>query len=131
VADVDSKYGSHFESQLENGEVLRGICVASQQKGMFKGGAVAIGATDRRLLVQPLNRRGNPDGPLDPIPPDRIASLKAGGAGGGWWNVSTAILDQAAVKLEIETTDGEKLKLMVMRKGAEPLAEWFRANEPT
>ncbi len=131
MADVDSKYGSHFESQLEKGEVLRGICVASQQKGMFKGGAVAIGATDRRLLVQPLNRRGNPDGPLDPIPADRIASVKAGGAGGGWWNVSTAILDHAAVKLEIETTDGEKLKLMVMRKGAEPLAEWFRANEPT
>jgi hypothetical protein len=131
VADVDSKYRPHFESLLESGEELRGICVCSQQKGMFKGGAVAIGATDRRLLVQPVNRRGDPDGAVDPIPPERIASVKAGGAGGGWWTVSTAILDHAAVKLEIETTDGEKLKLMVMRSGAEPLAEWFRANEPT
>jgi hypothetical protein len=130
MADLDSKYGPHFESLLESGEGLRGVCVCSQQKGMFKGGAVAVGATDRRLLIQPLDRRGNPDGPVDPIPPGRIASVKAGGAGGGWWSVSTAILDHAAVKLEIETTDGQKLKLMVMRSGAEPLAEWFRANEP-
>ena len=131
MADLDSKYRPGFLDQLDDGEELRGICVASQQKSMFKGGAVAIGVTDGRLLVQPLNRRGNPDGPIDPISPERIASVKAGGAGGGWWSVSTAILDQAAVKLEIETTDGERLKLMLMRGGTEPLAEWFRAHEPT
>ena len=131
LPDLDQKYRPGLESQLESGEELRGICVASQQKGMFKGGAVAIGVTDRRLLIQPLDRRGEPGGPVQPIAPDEVASAKAGGAGGGWWSVPTGILDHAAVRLEIRTTDGEKLKLMVMRSGAEPLAEWFRANEPT
>ena len=38
----------------------RGICSCSQQKGLFKGGAVAIGVTERRLLLAELDRRGNP-----------------------------------------------------------------------
>jgi hypothetical protein len=103
--------------------------VASQQKGMFKGGVVAIGVTDRRLLLQPLNRRGDPDGDAQSIAPEQVGSAKAGGAGGGWWSVPTGILDHAAVRLEIRTTDGEKLKLMMMRGGTEPLAEWFRSVE--
>jgi hypothetical protein len=110
---------------------------------MFKGGAVAIGVTDRRLMVQPLDRRGDPDGSVQSISPDQVASAKAGGAGGGWWSVTTGILDHAAVRLEIKTTDGEKLKVMLMRgegkllgklgggepqhQGLESLAEWFGA----
>jgi hypothetical protein len=142
VADVDSKYRPILEGQLESGEELRGLCVASQQKSMFKGGAVAIGVTDRRLLVQALNRRGDPDGAADSIAPEQIASAKAGGAGGGWWSVTTGILDHAAIRLEIKKADGEKLKVMLMRgegkllgglgggeaqrQGLEALAGWFR-----
>jgi hypothetical protein len=142
LADVNSKYRPELEPRLEGGEDLRGICVASQQKGLFKGGAVAIGVTDRRLLVQSLDRRGNPDGEPRSLTPEQIAEAKAGPAGGGWLNVSTAILDHTAVRLEIKTTDGEKLKLMLMRGeggvlgklgggepqrlGLEALAEWFR-----
>jgi hypothetical protein len=129
VGDLDSKYRPGLESQLDPGEELRGVCVASQQKSMFKGGAVAIGVTDRRLLVQPLGRQGDPDGAASSIAREQIASAKAGGAGGGWYTVTTGILDYAAVRLEIRTTGGEKLKLMLMRGGAEPLAEWFRAIE--
>jgi hypothetical protein len=114
---------------------------------MFGGGAVAIGVTDRRLLVQPLDRRGDPDGEPLAITPGEVASVKAGGAGGGWINVSTVILDHAAVRLEIRTVSGEKLKLMLMRgegrilgglgggeaqrQGLEALAGWFRANDPS
>jgi hypothetical protein len=127
MADVDSKYGAYFRALLETGEELRGICVASQQKGLFKGGAVAIGATQRRLLVQPLNRRGNPDGEATSIAPGQIADVRAGGAGGGWISPGNVVLDATATKLEIRTTDGEVLKLMLMRGAAEPLAEWFRA----
>jgi hypothetical protein len=143
VADLDSKYRPVLTELLDDGEELRGLCAASQQKSMFKGGAVAIGVTDRRLLVQPLDRRGDPDGPVESITPEQVASAKAGGAGGGWWSVTTGILDHAAVRLEIRTTDGEKLKLMMMRGegkllgglgggeaqrlGIEALAEWFRA----
>jgi hypothetical protein len=143
VPDADSKYRPHLEAQLESGEELRGVCVASQQKSMFKGGAVALGVTDRRLMVQPLDRRGDPDGPVDSIAPDQVASAKAGGAGGGWWSVTTGILDHAAVRLEVKKKDGEKLKVMLMRgegkllgklgggeaqrQGLEALAGWFRA----
>jgi hypothetical protein len=142
VADLDSKYRPVLADRLEQGEELRGICIASHQKSMFKGGAVAIGVTDRRLLIQPLDRRGNPDGSVISIAPEQIASAKAGPAGGGWINVDTAILDHAAVRLQIETTDGEKLKLMLMRGegtvfgglgggetqrlGLDALAGWFR-----
>jgi hypothetical protein len=114
---------------------------------MFKGGAVAIGVTDQRLLVQPLDRRGDPDGTTESITPDQVASAKAGGAGGGWWSVTTGILDHAAVRLEIKTTGGEKLKLMLMRGegkllgklgggeaqrgGLEALADWFSRLPPS
>ncbi len=147
MADLDSKYRPPLEAQLEGGEELCGLCIASQQKGMFKGGAVVLGVTDRRLLVQSLSRRGDADGVPLSIAPEEIASAKAGPAGGGWINISTAILDHAAVKLEIRTTGGEKLKLMLMRgegrilgglgggepqrQGLEALAEWFRTIDPS
>jgi hypothetical protein len=147
VADLDSKYRPLLESQLDGGEQLSGLCIASQQKGMFKGGAVVVGVADRRLLVQPLDRRGDPDGDPLAISPGEVASVKADGAGGGWINVSTMILDHAAVRLEIRTVSGEKLKLMLMRgegrilgglgggepqrQGLEALAGWFRANDPS
>jgi hypothetical protein len=143
VADLDSKYRPVLEASLDDGEELRGLCVASQQKSMFKGGAAVIGTTDRRLLIQSLDRRGDPDGSPLSMAPEQVASVKAGPAGGGWINVDTAILDHAAVRLQIQTTDGEKLKLMLMRgegkilgglgggegqrRGLEALAEWFRA----
>jgi hypothetical protein len=142
MADLDTKYRPGLESQLESGEELRGLCIASQQTGMFKGGAVAIGVTDRRVLVQPLDRRGDPDGRVQSIAPEQIASAKAGPAGGEWFNVDAVVLDHAAVRLEIRTTNGEKLKLMLMRgkgrvfgglgggeshrQGLEALAAWFR-----
>jgi hypothetical protein len=114
VGDLESKYRPGLEARLEGVEELRGVCVASQQKSLFKGGAAAIGVTDRRLLIQSLDRRGNPVGEPLALTPDRIVSAKAGPAGGEWFSVDMAILDHAAVRLEIRTTDGEKLKLMLI-----------------
>ncbi|MGZ5321154.1 MAG: hypothetical protein ACXWFN_06825 [Solirubrobacterales bacterium] len=146
MADLDSKYRPALEGILDPGEELRGLCVASQQKGLFKGGAVVLGVTERRLVVQPLSRRGEPGGEPKSLTPQDISSAKAGGAGGGWWNVSAGIMDHAAVQLEIRKAAGGKLKLMMMRgeggmlgklgggepqrRGIEALAEWFRAIEP-
>lgn len=143
MADLESKYRPILEGQLEQGEELRGLCIGSQQRGFFKGGAAVIGVTDRRLMLQPLDRRGNQDGPPESIAPQQVASAKAGGAGGGWYTVTTGILDHAAVQLQIKTTAGEKLKLTLMRgkgrmlgglgggepqrQGLEALPEWFRA----
>jgi hypothetical protein len=146
VADLEAKYRRHLASQLEVGEELSAHCIASQQKGLFRGGAVAIGVTDRRLLVQPLDRRGEPESPPQSIAREQVSSAKAGPAGGEWFNVDAAILDHAAVRLEIRTIDGEKVKLMLMRgegrvlgglgggepqrRGIEALAEWFSRLPP-
>jgi hypothetical protein len=145
IADLDAKYRPHFEPLLD-GQELRGLCIASQQKGMFKGGAVAIAVTDRCLLVQSLDRRGNPDGQLLSIRPEQVASAKAGPAGGGWITVDAIALDHAAVRLQIATTDGERLKLMLMRGegriigglgggesqrlGVRALGDWFSRLPP-
>jgi hypothetical protein len=143
VADLDAVYRPHLESQLEPGEELNGFCVAAQQKGLFRGGAVIIGITARRLIVQPTDRRGNPAGEAESLAPDSIESARAGGAGGGWFSVTAGIMDHAAVQLEIKRVGGRKLKLMMMRgeggllgtlgggeaqrRGIEALAEWFSA----
>ncbi len=87
---------------------------------MFKGRAVAIGVTDRRLLVQGLTRRLEPDGEPVSLPPERLAAVDAEGAGGGWPDVGAAIMDRSAVTLRLRSTDGERLKLTMMR-GTGPL----------
>lgn len=118
---------------------MRGACVGTQV-GLFKGRQVAIGATDDRLIVQGADRKWQPAGEPISLPPERIASADAEGAGGGWVEVGAAIMDKAAVTLKLETTDGEKLKLTMMlgtgplgglgggedqRAGIEALGAWF------
>ena len=146
MGDFDAKLRPHLAGMLAEGEELEGICACSQQKGLFSGGAVALGVTPGRLIVQPLDRRGNPDGAAESLRPEDIAEAKAEGAGGGWPEVGAAIMDQHAVKLTLRTTAGEKLRLMMMRadggfmgklgggegqrRGVEALGRWFgRAAE--
>jgi hypothetical protein len=139
MADFESIMRPHLEEALDPGESLEGICAGAQQS-TFKGRSVALGVTDRRLLLAPLDRRGRPEGDLISIRPEDIESAKAGGAGGGWVNVAPAILDSAAVTLQLKTTSGEKYKLSMMRgtgvlgklgggeaqrEGLEALARWF------
>jgi hypothetical protein len=57
---------------------------------------VAIVVTDRRLVVQGLNRKFAADGPPLSLPPERIAEARF------------------AEGLRIRTADGEKLKLEMM-----------------
>ena len=129
--------------QLDPGEELRGVLIATQTSA-FKGYPVALATTDRRLLVQKLNRKLQADGPAVAIPPERLAEASAEGAGGGWITINAAIMDGAAVTLRLRTTDGEKFKLMMMRGGSgmfgklgggddqqagiQALAEWLAAR---
>jgi hypothetical protein len=146
VADFDAKLRPHLEGSLEPGETLEGICACSQQKSMFSGGAVALGVTERRLIVQKLDRRGNPAGEAQSLTPGDIADVRASGAGGGWAEIGPILLDRTAVKLTLRTTSGEKLRLMMMRaegsgamamlgggegqrRGVEALAGWFSRAE--
>lgn len=128
---------------LDSGEELLGVCVATQQS-TFKGRAVALATTDRRLIVQGLDRKFAPDGPPISFTPETLADASADGAGGGWLNVNAAIMDGVAVTLKLRTTDGEKLKLQMMRgggglfgglgggetqqQGVEAVGTWFANN---
>jgi hypothetical protein len=73
----------HLEALLEPGEALSGF-VAANRQGLFKGELVALGATDRRLIVLPLNRKIEPKGDPISLPPERLASAEAGDVSGGW-----------------------------------------------
>jgi hypothetical protein len=141
MAELDSKLRGAVEPLLKPGEELRGVCVAVQQS-MFKGRQVAVAVSDRRLLVQGMNRKFEPDGEALSLPPERIADVSVDGAGGGWLEVGAAILDQVAITLKLRTSDGEKLKLKMMRgdgplgglgggetqrQGVEALGAWFSA----
>ena len=146
AADVDSRYRPHLEALLEPGETLEGVCVCSQQKGLFSGGAVALGVSDRRLIVQELDRRGDPAGEPRLLAPEDIADAKAEGASGGWAEIGSTLMDRHAVTLRLKTAAGEKLRLMFMRadgaglmaklgggeaqhRGVEALADWFTRAE--
>lgn len=144
MADLESKYRPHLEGELEPGEALDGLLVASQQKGLFKGGAAVIGVTERRLLFCELDRRGTPSGAIRSIRPEDLVGVKAGDAGGGWPTIGAAIMDDAAARLELRLRDGERLRLMLMRgqgalgglgggeaqrNGVEALGAWFRGLE--
>src|SRR6476469_24738 len=142
MADLGSKLRPVIERLLEPGEEIRGVCVATHAS-MFKGRRVALGVTDRRWIGQGMNRKFESHGEAISLPPERIASVAADGAGGGWMTVSAAVMDGAAVTLKLRTTDGEKLKLMLMhgsgplgglgggesqREGVEALAAWLSEN---
>jgi hypothetical protein len=139
VGELGDKLRAVLAPELEPGETLRGACVATQA-GLFRGRMVAIGVTDSRLILQGANRKWEADGPPVSLPPDRIADAEAEGAGGGWVEIGSAIMEKAAVTLKLRTTAGEKLKLTMMRgtgplgglgggedqrSGVEALGAWF------
>jgi hypothetical protein len=139
MADLGDKLRPVAQSLLQPGENLLGCCVATRS-GLFSGQMVAIAITERRLVVQPLTRRFSPDGEPLSLPPERIADARAGSGGGGWPTIGSAILDGVSVTLTLRTTDGDKLKLLMMhgsgplgglaggeaqRQGVEAFGAWF------
>jgi hypothetical protein len=142
MADFASVHRPHLETLLEDGEELRGVCAASQQQGMFRGRSVAIAVTDRRLLIQPLDRRGKPSGEALSITSEQVVSARAGDTVA---TLNAAIVSSGAAALTLRTTSGDKVKLMMMRgtgvfgglsggepqrRGAEALGEWLGRLDP-
>jgi hypothetical protein len=132
----------HLEAVLGPGEHLAGIVAATQQK-TFSGGLYALGVTDQRILVMALDRRSQPKDEARSVTAGSLASADLDGAGGGWWTAPSAILDATAITLTLRTTDGDKLKLMMMngsgplgglgggeaqRDGVLALAAWMQRN---
>ncbi|MBI5311035.1 MAG: hypothetical protein HZB14_08455 [Actinobacteria bacterium] len=104
----------------------------------------AIVVTPDRLIVQDLTRKFEPKGEAVSMTPATIADVRAGGGGGGWYNASSMIMDELAVELKLRTTDGQKLKLLMMRSeggligklgggetqrlGVQAIGEWFASH---
>jgi len=99
--------------------------------------------TDRRLLLQPLDRRIQPKGDPRSITAGELVSADVDGAGGGCWTAPSIVLDRSAIALTLRTADGERLKLTMMngagllgglgggqaqRDGVLALADWLRDN---
>jgi hypothetical protein len=125
---------------LKPDEQLLGCCVATRSS-TFSGTMAGIIVTPDRLIIQDLNRKFEPKGDPVSLSPGDIADAKAGPGGGGWWEVSAAILDSVSTELKIKTADGQKLKLLMMNaegplfgklgggevqtNGVRALGEWF------
>lgn len=130
-----------LDGALESGEAMRGTVVATWSK-TFSGGVYGVGVTDRRLLLQALDRRGNPKDEIHPVAAADVTKADIDGAGSGWMTAPSAILDATAITLKLRTADGEKVKLTMMHaqgalknmsggegqaEGVVALAEWVAA----
>ena len=143
--DFHTQVRPRVEQLLAPGESLEGVCAATQQSAL-RGGMVALAVTDRRLLVQPLDRHAQPKGDAVSIPPDELATFDAVGLGGEWYNAEPSMLENTALTVRVKTTRGQKLKLQMMRggdgllgrlgggdaqqAGIASLATWIRQNHP-
>ena len=129
------------DSLLADGEQVRGWCLATEQS-TFSGHTTVLAVTDQRVLLQAVDRKFRPKDDALSIRPDELAKASADGAGSNWWTATAAIMDSAALTVKLETTDGTKRKLTMMRgegmfgklgggdaqkQGIEALAEWLRA----
>lgn len=140
MADLEAVYRPMLAGALAPGEELVGVLAANHRQSAFKGRSLAIGVTPARLLLQPLTRRGQADGPVRAITRTDVSEARLDGAGGGWSTIEAAIADHAAVTLVLRTTDGTSWKLMMMhgegvfgglgggdaqRRGVQALARWL------
>jgi len=150
MADLASElqpFAERLVAEHAPGEELLGACVASQQR-TFSGWMVAIAVTPEHLILQRLakGRSFAADGPPSVLGAADIATAKASGGGGWGTEVTAPIMDRAAVKLQLRTSGGEKLKLMLMRGegtlfgklgggeiqrgGVQALGDWLARNAP-
>jgi hypothetical protein len=114
AGDFAERVGPLLRSMLQEGETLQGIVAATHQK-TFSGSLFVIGVTDRRLLLQPLDRHFQAKGDMRSISPEALQGADLEGAGRDWWTAPAAILDMTALAVTFRTNDGEKLKLLMMK----------------
>jgi hypothetical protein len=76
-----------LEGLLTPGEALRGWCLATEQS-TFSGHTTIVGITDRRLVLQAVDRKFRPKVDALSIAPGEVARADADGAGGAWWTAT-------------------------------------------
>jgi len=115
--DFASRVTPLLEAHLEPGETLRGVAASTYQK-TFSGWMVAIGVTERRLVLLGLDRKWQPKGPPQIVSdPQALATAELDGAGDGWWTQAAAVADLHSLILRVRTDDGEKTKLTMTKGG--------------
>jgi hypothetical protein len=143
--DLHTQVRPRVEQLLAPGESVEGVCAATQQSA-FRGGMVALAVTDRRLVVQPLDRHAQPKGDAVSIPPDELSTFDAVGLGGEWYSAEPSLLENTALTVRLKTAHGQKLELHMMRggdgllgrlgggdaqqAGIAALATWVRQHHP-
>jgi hypothetical protein len=143
------RVGPILQGLLDTGETLQGIVAATLRK-TFSGGLFAIGVTDRRLILQALDRRLQPKEPAVSLPPEALTKAGVEGEsllGGGGLIETSDIVDALSTTVDLRTTDGRKFKLMMMKggdgllgglaggpsqtEGVRAFVGWLRTNFPS
>jgi hypothetical protein len=134
MANARDQVRQLLQTKLDAGETLQGIVGATRQK-VFTGSLFAIGVTDRRLLLQPLDRRHRPKGEPRSIPPEALAGVD--------FDDAQAPLAGRGMVIALSTADGEELRLTIVEgrgligklaggeaqeEGIRALGEWLRAR---
>ncbi len=141
----ERKLESHLNGLLEPGEALQGFCAASQQKNPFSQAVVSLATTDRRLIIQTLDRKGMAKiGEFTSILPEELSSVGTGGLSP--FDAASAVMSGSTIKLKLKTTGGEKYRFMLLdgsgifgsfgssemqRQGVEELMEFLGKSEPS
>jgi len=114
----------NFKPLLESGEELHGYSYGNQEK-LFKANIFAVGVTDRRLILLPLSTKGKPQGEPIMLRPEELGSawMRAGSGGGA--GPTAAIMHATSITVGLESRDGSKRKLMMMKgASAGPFAKY-------
>jgi hypothetical protein len=114
--DFEQIHGDLLRSSLHPGEELLGVAAANWQRSIFKQTVCALGVTQDRLILLPLDRKGKAETGEAPttIHKDEIRKGSYGGGGGMGSSPTSMIMDSASIEVKLKTNDGVKYKLLLM-----------------
>jgi hypothetical protein len=118
MADLAQKLEPVAHALLNPGEDLAGCCVATWQRTL-SGRMVAIAVTPGRIVVQPLDRRFSPAGDPISLPPESIARSSVQQGVGGSVTIPSIIMDAVSITVDLTSTDGTRLRLLLMGSGGQ------------
>lgn len=112
--DFDRIHGDRLRSLLDPGEQLLGVAAANWQRSMFKQTVSALGITRDRLVIQPLDRKGNFCGEAPVFIRRDVITRGSYGGGGGGDSPSSWIMDASSIEVKLKTRGGGKYRLLLM-----------------
>jgi hypothetical protein len=118
MADLALRLEPVARALLESDETLVGCCVATWQR-TFTGGLVAIAVSPSRIVVQRVDRRFAPAEAPVSIPPERLARATVSSGVGGSVSIPSILMEAVSITVDLTTTDGIRLRLMLMGSGGQ------------